>query len=289
MQYRLGYLLCFFSAVLFMRCNPPPESGEEGSLSGLKVLVYTKNGEGYVHDNIPYAVKCVEKLGEEHGFSVDVSDDPSIFDEEKLKEIDLMVFTSTNNEVFDTDAQRLAFRRYMQAGGGMVGIHSVVGTERNWTWFKRMVGGRFVWHPKFQEFTITKLDHAHPSMEGVPNLWTKEDECYFMQELYPGIKVVMAHDLETLNKNEEEKIKDHAGPFDKYYPAVWFHDFDGGHVWVTALGHHIKDYEDPTFVNHLYQGIKYIGQKVDGLDYDKAYATDRDTPIDFEKKRLELK
>jgi type 1 glutamine amidotransferase len=253
----------------------------DDALKGKKVLVYTKNGEGFVHDNIPYAVESVKRLGKAHGFDVEVSDDPAIFTEGYLKDIDFMVFTSTNNEVFDTDEQRLAFRRYMQAGGGLVGIHSVVGTERKWDWFKMMIGGRFVWHPRFQRFRITKLDHAHPSMEGVPNVWEKEDECYLMHELYPGIRVIMAHDLESLNKDQEERVRELAGNFGRYYPAVWHQDFDGGVVWVTALGHHIKDYEDPDFVNHLYQGMKYVAGKIDKRDYGRSYATDRDTPVRF--------
>ncbi|EON77424.1 glycosyl hydrolase [Lunatimonas lonarensis] len=253
----------------------------DDTLKGKKVLVYTKNGEGFVHDNIPYAVESVKRLGKAHGFDVEVSDDPVIFTEGYLKDVDFMVFTSTNNEVFDTDEQRLAFRRYMQAGGGLVGIHSVVGTERKWEWFKMMIGGRFVWHPRFQRFRINKLDHAHPSMEGVPNVWEKEDECYLMHELYPGIRVIMAHDLESLNKDQEERVRELAGNFGRYYPAVWHQDFDGGVVWVTALGHHIKDYEDPDFVNHLYQGMKYVAGKIDKRDYSKSYATDRDTPVRF--------
>lgn len=41
-----------------------------------RVLVYTKNGHGFIHDNIPSAVASIQKLGREHGFKVDVSDNP---------------------------------------------------------------------------------------------------------------------------------------------------------------------------------------------------------------------
>ena len=41
--------------------------------SSFSVLVYTKNGPGYVHDNIPSAVAAVQKLGSENRFKVDVS------------------------------------------------------------------------------------------------------------------------------------------------------------------------------------------------------------------------
>ena len=47
----------------------------------LAVLVYTKNGKGYVHDNIAASVQCIQELGKENGFSVDVTDNPSVFNE----------------------------------------------------------------------------------------------------------------------------------------------------------------------------------------------------------------
>ena len=101
----------------------------------------------------PAAMSCIQKLGKQFGFKVDTSADASVMTEESLKQYTLLIFASTNNDVFDTDGQSLAFRRYIEAGGGFVGIHSVTGTERNWKWFKTMLGGTFSWHPKFQKFT----------------------------------------------------------------------------------------------------------------------------------------
>ena len=54
-------------------------------LAGSQVLVYTKNGKGYVHDNIASAVACIQQLGKTNNFKVDVSDDPSVFTEANLK------------------------------------------------------------------------------------------------------------------------------------------------------------------------------------------------------------
>ena len=135
----------------------------DGKLKGSRVLVYTKNGKGYVHDNIASAVASIQSLGAANGFSVDVSDDASVFTEANLKKYNFLVFTSTNNDVFDTDDERVAFRRYIEAGGGFVGVHSVTGTERNWKWFKMMLGETFSWHAKFQKFGIKKIDPSHLS------------------------------------------------------------------------------------------------------------------------------
>lgn len=257
------------------------QSPKKVSWKKVKVLVYTKNGKGYVHKNIPSAVAGIRKLASENGFQIDVSEDPSVFTEENLKQYTFLLFPSTNNDVFDTDAQRVAFRRYIEAGGGFVGLHSVVGTERNWRWFKMMLGGTFAWHPKFQPLNIKVIDKDHPSIAGMPPVWTKEDEFYFMKEMYPGINVVMAHELGGLQESEAnlEKIRNLSSQFADYYPAVWHQDFDGGTIWITTLGHHEKDYSDPTYLHHILQGMTYVASRTGKLDFSKAYATERDAPL----------
>lgn len=253
------------------------------NLKKIKVLVYTKNGKGYVHDNIANAVKCIQKLGQESEFTVDVSDDPAVFAQDNLKQYTMLIFTSTNNDVFDTDAQRLAFRKYIEAGGGFVGIHSVTGTERNWTWFKQMIGGTFAWHAKNQKFNVKVIDPSHPTMAGLPLVWERSlgDECYFAKELYPGIKVIMAHDLSSLDPKEKDKIAQFSAPFKDLYPAVWYQKFDGGNIWITTLGHNKEYYQEPVFMKHILQGIKFIAGQAKKLDYSKAYAGSRDTPVQY--------
>ncbi|HUS00579.1 MAG TPA: ThuA domain-containing protein [Chitinophagaceae bacterium] len=250
----------------------------------VKVLVYTKNGKGYVHDNIPSAVASIQKLGSRYGFKVDTSANASVMTEENLKQYTMLIFPSTNNDVFDTDVQRLAFRHYIEAGGGFVGIHSVTGTERNWKWFKMMMGGTFAWHAKFQKFTVRVIDPEHPSMKGLPKVWEKEDEFYFAKELYPGTKTIMVNDVSTLNTADTAQknlILKNAGTFAELYPSSWTNDFDGGHTWFTTLGHDKKDYSDPVYVQHIFQGMRFIASQVKKVDFSKAYAGSRDTPIRY--------
>lgn len=250
----------------------------------VKVLVYTKNGKGYVHENIPSAVACVKKLADEYGFKADVADTSTVFTKENLQQYQLLIFTSTNNDVFATDEQRVAFRQYIEAGGGFVGVHSVVGTERNWKWFKQMLGASFSWHAHFQPYKVNVIDPSHPSVKDVPLVWEKEDECYFEKEIYPGIHTLMVQDVPTLkpsNEKEAENIKTNNGSFGDWYPAVWYQYFDGGLVWVTTLGHDKKDYSNPVYVNHLLRGIKFVASNTGKKDYSKAYANDKDAALQF--------
>ena len=273
----MKYLILLPLLVVFSTFNLGAQSKKNNK--NVSMLVYTKNGKGFIHDNIPSAVEALKGIAKEENWKITVSDDPSNFTEENLKQFTLLVFPSTNNDVFDTDAQRLAFRRYIEAGGGFVGLHSVTGTERNWKWFKMMLGCTFAWHAKFQKFTVRKTDPNHPSMNGVPLIWEREDELYFGKELYPVTNVLMSHQFTTLDQSQKEMIAKNAGTYAEFYPAVWYNDFQGGHVWVSTLGHSKETYADPVYKNHLLQGLKYIISLHKGIDFTKAYATSRDEEI----------
>jgi type 1 glutamine amidotransferase len=191
----------------------------------------------------------------------------------------LLLFPSTNNDVFDTDEQRLAFRRYIEAGGGFVGLHSITGTERNWEWFKMFIGCTFSWHAPFQKFSVRKTSPNHPSMKNMPLIWEREDECYFGKQLYPVTQVIMAHQLSSLDPSNKADIAKHAGSYSSYYPAVWYNNFQGGHAWITTLGHDKSSFNDAVYKNHVIQGINFIASLTRKPNYTKASATHKDDNI----------
>ena len=43
------------------------------------------------------------------------------------------------------------------------------------------------------------------------------------------------------------------------HPIAWWHDFDGGRAWYTAMGHTTESYSDPLFLQLLLGGIGYAG------------------------------
>ncbi len=265
------FLLLFVLASSFLMMEVKAQKGKcdnkTGKLKGKKVLVYTKNGDGYVHKNIPASVAMFEKMAKDHSFEIVVSEDPSVFDEANLKQFHTIIFSNTNNDVFDTDNQKVAFMRYIQAGGGFVGIHSISGTERNWPWFKQLAGGTFLRHPPFQKYNTLVFDTEHPSMKGVPTTWTVEDECYYLKDFNPAVRVLLVHDLSTVT---DEKGKPET--FGDIFPAVWCNTHDGGRQWCTSLGHADESYVDEVFIRHVTGGLQWV-LAGDGLDYKKAYTT----------------
>jgi type 1 glutamine amidotransferase len=218
-----------------------------------KILIYTKNGEGFVHDNIQASVDMLVDLASENDIAYLVSDDPSLFTDDQLADFDAVVFSNTNNEAFDNDGQREAFQRYIRSGGSFVGIHSACGSEREWPWFWAMLGGTFVRHPAFQPFTIKVIDGNHPSTSHIKGDWKWEDEAYYLDHLNPAIHVLLAHDLTTIKDPGMEEFPGKI--FGDLFPGAWCQEFEGGKSWYTSYGHKIEHYSDDTFRRHVLGGI----------------------------------
>ena len=239
-------------------------------LKNKHVLVFTKNGKGYVHENIPASIAALKKLGIENGFTTDTTTNSALFTDNNLKKYDVIIFSNTNNEVFDTEEQRVAFMRYIQAGGGFMGIHSASGTERNWKWFKLMLGATFLRHPPFQKFTVHVLDKKHPAVKNLSPQWETNDECYLFKEINPSIKVLLFSDISTVKEADSSKnIKPDV--FGNRYPAAWCQQFDGGRILYTALGHNKEDYSNSTYLAHILEALKWVMDKPKP-DYKKAKA-----------------
>lgn len=235
-----------------------------------KILVYTRNytpdGKGYVHNNIKASVAALQKLGQENGFAVDASDDPKLFTDENLKQYKALVFSNSNNEAFENDAQREAFKKYIQAGGGFVGIHSASGSERKWDYYWKVLGGTFSFHPAQQPLELKVLDPANPVVKGLPAAFTwSADECYFHKSLNPDIKVLVAAAPAQIKASQDKVAAAKESLVNGQIPLVWCHTFDGGREAYIALGHNIPQYQDPVLTTLICNAIQWaMGEETTG-------------------------
>jgi len=246
-----GFIVCFWIALglssrLVAQTTTQP-----------RILVYTRNytpdGKGYVHDNIAASVAAIRKMGSEAGFAVDASDDPAVFTDSNLPQYGALVFSNSNNQAFSNDRQRDAFKRYIEAGGGFVGIHSASGSERDWPYFWAVLGGRFAAHPRQQPFTVRVTDPSFAAVKGLPAEFTWTDECYFLDHLNPGIHPVLVTDRTKLATLEPMTID--VTKFSVDLPLAWYQEFDGGREFYLALGHNKEDYGNPLLYGMIKNGI----------------------------------
>ncbi|CAM3452055.1 ThuA domain-containing protein [Pontibacter korlensis] len=223
-----------------------------------KVLVFSKTS-GFHHNSIAAGNAALIKLGLENGFQVDTTTNANMFHEDSLKQYSAVVFLNTTADVLN-HYQEADFERYIQAGGGFVGIHSATDTEYEWGWYGRLVGGYFSSHPETQEAVLHVVDKNHEATAHLPEEWKRTDEWYNFKNLNPETKVLLAIDESSYE----------GGTNGDNHPMAWYHEYDGGRAFYTALGHTDESYQDPQYLKHVLGGIKYaIGENKE-LDYEQA-------------------
>ena len=143
-----------------------------------RVLVFTRTA-GYRHAAIEPGVEALRRLGTQHGFAVDHTEEPADFSDERLARYDVVVWLNTDSEVLNEPARR-AFERYVRAGGGWVGVHAAAATEYDWPWYGQLLGGGayFAGHPAVQPAQVNVELPSHPSTRHLPARFTLQDEWY---------------------------------------------------------------------------------------------------------------
>ena len=225
-----------------------------------KVLVFSKT-MGFKHASIPKGIAAIQKLGDEHGFVVDTTKNAALFNDENLEQYSSIIFLSTTGNILD-HYQEAAFERYIQAGGGFVGIHAATDTEYDWGWYGKLVGAYFQSHPAGtpnSDFIITDNSFI-ATKHFTDSVWNRDDELYNFKKLNPDVNVVMTVDESTYEGGENGD----------YHPMAWYHEYDGGRAFYTAAGHTDESYAEEDFLKMVLGGIQYaIGENLQ-LDYSKA-------------------
>ncbi len=224
----------------------------------LRVLVFSKT-EGFRHASIEEGTQAIRELGEKYNFQVDATEDASVFTQSELQQYHVIIFLCTTGDVLD-EAQQLEFQRWVQGGGGFVGVHSATDTEYEWPWYNELVGGYFAGHPPgTHEAAIEVVDGEHISTKHLPEKWMRTDEWYNFKQLISSTNKLLMLDEDSYE----------GGNMGDNHPIAWYREFDGGRSWYTGLGHTSETYAEPLFLEHLWGGIQYAAGGGSGVDYSK--------------------
>lgn len=249
-----------FGAILFLfgSCKHHPPGNP-------RILVFSKTG-GFHHASIDDGNIAIQQLGKENQFDVDTTTDATRFVDDSLKQYAAVVFLSTTGNVLDY-RQRVAMERYIQSGGGFVGIHAAADCEYDWHWYGRLVGGYFFDHPgihdtfpNVQAGVLEVIDTSNDATKFLPRPWKRTDEYYSYKELNPDVHILLK--IDEASYKGGHKMGDH--------PMAWYHEYDGGRAFYTELGHTKESYHEENYLKHLLAGIRYAIGDHEELDYSKA-------------------
>ena len=231
-----------FAPLIFAFGTVSAESAEPA----FSVLVFSKTA-AYRHNSIASGIGAIRALGNFNNFRVDASEDAGLFTDQNLAKYRVVIFLSTSGNILDVEG-KAAFERFIQRGGGFVGIHSATDTEYDWPWYEGLVGTYFHKHPAIQSATLRVVDPSHVSTRPLPIEWTRTDEWYnFRHDLAPDITVLVRIDERTYR----------GGSMGADHPISWYHTYEGGRAWYTAIGHTIESYSEPLLLQHLLGGINW--------------------------------
>lgn len=217
------------------------------------VLLFTST-QGFHHQSQLEGVAAMRTMADKHFFSVDWQEDPRVFNDKNLEKFQAIVFLSTTGDLFNAE-QKAAIEKFIRSGKGFAGIHSASDTEYNWEWYTKLVGRSFHIHPVIQTAELQVTNRKFPGLERMPDrfLWT-EEWYEFGPEHTKGLNYILAVDEKTYDPNVSWGPKSGKG-MGKFHPIAWYHEYDGGRSFYTALGHTAADYSDPLFLEHVYGGI----------------------------------
>ncbi len=295
---RILFALVFFS-ILFSECKVDPTPSN-------RILVFSKT-ETYRPASIDAGIDAIKKLCLTQNILADFTESSSAFTEEELKNYSAVVFLNTSGDVLN-NTQQADFQRFIEAGGGFVGVHGAAATEYDWHWYGRLVGAYFADHTAMQKAKVLVTYDGVQMSDELPNSFEITDEWYNFRQVPPTGKVWTdvpnttlaktqigpVDSLRQLEKHIDPRVAwtyDFKDPFFRddasiqvllevdetsykggkhgQHPISWAQEYEGGRSFYTGLGHTVESYGDANFLKHLTGGIKYaIG--TEPLDYSKT-------------------
>lgn len=215
-------------------------------MTGRDLLVFTRTA-GYRHESIEAGVAALTELAGAAGVRLRASEDPADLTAPALRGLAAVVFLNTSGEILAAP-HRAGLTGFLRSGGGFAGVHCAAATETTWPLYGRMLAARFARHPDVQPATIRVADPDHPATSHLSDPWRRTDEWYDFERAPAGVRVLLRVDEGSYT----------GGGMGAEHPIAWCHEFGGGRVFYTALGHTVSAYAEPELRQHLWGGITWV-------------------------------
>jgi hypothetical protein len=202
----------------------------------------------YVHE----ANTWFPKIAAQYNFSYDSTDNWSNLNAEFLSHYQVVLFLDSRPEA---PAQREAFQKFMEDGGGWIGFHFAgfalnnSDFPQNWNWYHtQFLGsgeyGSNTWRPTSAVLRVE--EPTHPATKNLPQTFrSSPNEWYrWANDLRanPNIKILLSIDSTSFPLGTGPKQHEiwHRG----YYPVVWTNK--NYNMMYVNMGHNDIDYENKT-------------------------------------------
>ncbi|MEN2412596.1 ThuA domain-containing protein [Flavobacterium mesophilum] len=236
---------------LFLVCFTGNAQHKKDKTKFKVIAFYTaKNDQAHI-SFVHEANKWFPKVAEENHFEYDSTSNWDNLNAQFLAKYQVVLFLDTRPE---TPAQREAFQKYMENGGGFIGFHFSAfalndsSYPQNWDWYHNtFLGsgeyGSNTWRPTS---AILRVENQDPITKNIPKTFKSQpNEWYrWSNDLRknPDIKILLAIDESSFPLGTGPKAHEiwHSG----YYPVVWTNK--KYKMLYVNMGHNDIDYEHGT-------------------------------------------
>jgi len=234
------------------------------------VLVFSKTN-GFRHkEGIPAGERAIARMARRHGWGFFATENGAVFNAADLDRFDAVVFNNATGDML-SDAQQQAFRQWLQAGGGWLGIHAAGDdSHTGWSWYiDQLIGAEFTAHimnPQFQRATVVGENHDHPALQGIANIWQHEEEWYSWAQS-PRVRGFTI--LATLDEGSYTPVQNMWGRERDLrmgdHPVVWSHCVGQGRTVYAAMGHKAEAFQQPQFLRIIDNTLSWlVGRETGG-------------------------
>ena len=219
-----------------------------------KLLVFSRL-TGYRHKSVPWGAQALRILGEKTGaYSPVLSDDPAMFDRQRLVQFDAVVFNNNCGNPVQDPQRRKNLLEFVAGGRGLVGIHCAAHID--WPEFIEVLGGWSVNHPWNAGSTITLRieEPSHPlaKMFGGPTVRHTDEIFQFDRYSRARQRVLIGIDTKRTGMNVPGIVRQ-----DGDFGLVWIRSHGKGRVFYSEFGHQKDVYWRPVILEHYLAGIQY--------------------------------
>jgi uncharacterized protein len=200
------------------------------------------------------------------GWALVVSENGAAFNPDVLRQFDAVIWNNISGDVL-TLGQRRSFQRWMERGGGFIGVHGTAGDPVYfWDWYvDGLLGARFAGHPmapQFQDARVVVADKTHAAAAGLPAEWVMNDEWYSFKTnpRASGSRIIATLDESTYKPDgfagQNLRMGDH--------PIAWSRCIGRGRMFYSAIGHRPERYGDAVYVQMLEQAVGWAADRSGG-------------------------
>lgn len=247
-----GGLIAAMTGILGLMAAAGPAQAKDAD--GKPRILLFSHSTGYRHASIETGIAAIQALAPREKITIVATEDPNVFSSDGLKDVDAIIFLSTSTDPKKPESEwfqgprREALQRFVRRGGGIVGIHAASDSHYHWPWYGRMIGGYFASHPEgTPEGTIRVTDRRHPANKGLPDTLRRADEWYYFDDYNPEMRLLVTLDPASIGAKDVNPN-----------PVSWSHEFEGGRVFYTAMGHTKESFADRSFLDHLVGGLRWV-------------------------------